>query len=119
MACDGQFALLSHSAAYFLRKELGASATIDVFESQPRAGGRLLEFHYLNETYEAGGSIVFSGNRYMSDLATEMRLTKVEPPKLEGGGTGLWDGEQLTHITGSKLKVPIALHVAYRACAPP
>ncbi|KAG5178450.1 Prenylcysteine lyase-domain-containing protein [Tribonema minus] len=69
------------SAAFFLRQELGVQAVIDVYEAEPQAGGRLLEFTYLNSTYEAGGSIIYSGNRYMSDLATSMGLTKVEPPK--------------------------------------
>eukprot|EP00111_Clytia_hemisphaerica_P007348 TCONS_00021380-protein len=60
------------STAHFLRKHYGDSLHIDVFEKTDRMGGRLLSAHLNGESFETGGTIIHSSNKYMAEFTKEM-----------------------------------------------
>ena len=59
------------SAAWFLRQALGKRASLTVFESSDRVGGRLATVRVGGVEVEAGGTIIHETNRYMAGITDD------------------------------------------------
>jgi len=55
-----------------VRKLVGTSAQIDVFEKSDRVGGRLHVITMEGQIIESGGTIIHSSNKYMMDFVKEL-----------------------------------------------
>ena len=85
------------SAAWFLRQALGKRASLTVFESSDRVGGRLATVRVGGVEVEAGGTIIHETNQYMAGFVESLGLDRVEPHQLgergstsdRGGGDGV------------------------------
>lgn len=88
------------SATHFLRKSLGPSAQIDVYEKSDRIGGRLEIVTLNKQSIEAGGTIIHDSNKYMVDFTKELGLetNKVFDSKMR---LGIFDGEKFVFSEGS------------------
>ncbi|XP_066933721.1 prenylcysteine oxidase 1-like [Clytia hemisphaerica] len=80
------------STAHFLRKHYGDSIHIDVFEKTDRMGGRLLSAHLNGESFETGGTIIHSSNKYMAEFTKEMGLETNQEKAIEK--FGIWNGNE-------------------------
>ena len=56
------------SAAYFIRKGLGARVDIDVYEQHDDIGGRMAVVEMDGQIFEAGGSVVHESNKYLTQF---------------------------------------------------
>lgn len=60
------------SAAYFLNKNKGLNATIDIYSKD--VGGRLQTISIGGHEYETGGSILHPRNRYMKQFVEDFGM---------------------------------------------
>ncbi|XP_038048830.1 prenylcysteine oxidase-like [Patiria miniata] len=97
------------SAAYFLRKLLGSSASIDLYEPHV-IGGRVATVNIAGRDYESGGSIIHPKNKYMVDFRQEFGLkerAKHDRP------AGFYNGEEFV-FTESNWAVITMLRLLWR-----
>ncbi|MDJ0866106.1 MAG: FAD-dependent oxidoreductase [Myxococcota bacterium] len=110
------------SAAWFLRRGLGAGAAITVYERDPRVGGRLATLDVGGTPVEAGGTIIHETNRYMAGFVNRLGLQRVEPHQRDAGGgesVGVWDGRRLVFRThASTLRTRLSAVARYGVRAP-
>lgn len=59
----------------------------------------LQDFVFDGHTLEVGASIIYTGNAHLFNLTERVGLKRVEPTKVEGLNTGLWDGKQFVLTT--------------------
>ncbi|XP_064353969.1 prenylcysteine oxidase 1 isoform X2 [Dromaius novaehollandiae] len=78
------------AAAYFLRRQFGRAARIDLFE-RAAVGGRLATVRVEGRDYEAGGSVIHPLNLHMKHFVKELGL-----PVAPGHGSlvGIYNGEE-------------------------
>ena len=78
-------------SAHFLRELLGVNATIEVFDANERAGGRVLDTTtLLGEplAQELGASMAITQNRYVRDAADKLGLKRRSLRDSPGRGSG-------------------------------
>ena len=106
------------SAASFIRRALGESASITVYERAPCVGGRLATIQVGGVDVEAGGTIIHETNRYMAGFVDDLGLARVEPHASEAGHAGsaetvgVWNGTQLvfrTHKSALRTRIGAVL----------
>ena len=104
------------SAAAALRRRWGPDAEIEVFDSQPRVGGRIRRQQVAGIDVETGASLFHSGNRLLTESARESGLTILDAA--EGRrSVGIWDGRRLLLRTGrGKVEDRLRLLGRYRLC---
>eukprot|EP00111_Clytia_hemisphaerica_P007350 TCONS_00021383-protein len=87
------------STCYFLRKLLGDSIDIDVYEKDDRLGGRLNTLDVNGQTVECGGTYILKGHRYMVQFAedTDSETNDV----LNDAKMRVWNGESLINLPSS------------------
>ncbi|MDR0848511.1 MAG: FAD-dependent oxidoreductase [Propionibacteriaceae bacterium] len=105
-------------AAWRLRALLGPEAAIDVFESEPRVGGRARHIEFAGERVELGGTLIHSDNRRLIDLAetlgVPLRPADDDSPSKELDPVedvlAIWDGNRFRlKAPTSGLGLPLAL----------
>ncbi|XP_071792006.1 prenylcysteine oxidase 1-like [Asterias amurensis] len=97
------------SATHFLRKSLGSSAVIDLYEPNV-IGGRVGTINIDGRDYESGGSIIHPDNKYMVNFREEFGFKKSE------GGNSLlsfYNGKEFV-FTESKWAVVTLLRMLWR-----
>ncbi|KAK9839631.1 hypothetical protein WJX81_001751 [Elliptochloris bilobata] len=77
---------------------MGASVHLDVFEASNTVGGRTQFFHYENQTYELGASILHEQNQYFRDYADKLAKEDGAPTQRaamrDGGPAAVYDGRR-------------------------
>ena len=63
------------SAAYFLNKNGGEALDIHLF-NDGEIGGRCAVIDFDNKTYEAGGAVIHTSNKYLVDFREEFGMSK-------------------------------------------
>ncbi|XP_012257805.2 prenylcysteine oxidase 1-like [Athalia rosae] len=97
------------SASHFLTELLDGELEIDIYESKT-VGGRLATIAVGNNTYEAGGSIIHSRNKYMKDFA---KLLGLEERPTSESLMGIWNGGEFV-FTESNWKIVTLAKLLYR-----
>ena len=87
------------SAAYFLREHGGEKLDLHVFQKPGSAvGGRTAVIDFCGHTYESGGSILHTSNKYMVDFAQQFGEGYYSSFLIfgfPGGGGGVGGGKYL------------------------
>lgn len=86
------------SAAYFLREQLGAAATIVAFEQAPQVGGRMQRRDFAGASIETGATLLHSSNAYMAHFMDRLGLERTQPHQPRAGEsqtTAIWNGNAI------------------------
>ncbi|XP_066933651.1 prenylcysteine oxidase 1-like isoform X2 [Clytia hemisphaerica] len=87
------------SATHFLRKSLGETVQIDVFEKSDHIGGRLHIVTIDGQSIESGGTIIHSSNKYTVDFVKDLGLgTNVA---MSNERLGIYNGKEFVFVETS------------------
>lgn len=92
------------AASHFLREALEEGSfhpnvNVVVFERGTAPGGRTQHIEFDGNIFEAGASVIYTGNRYLSRLSELVHLKRLDASEQEGPSTGLWDGKRFVLST--------------------
>uniref|UniRef100_A0A0A9WJS4 Prenylcysteine oxidase n=1 Tax=Lygus hesperus TaxID=30085 RepID=A0A0A9WJS4_LYGHE len=86
------------STAYFLNEILGARVDVTLFEGS-KIGGRLSTISVEGCEYETGGAVIHEKNKYATDLAVKMGLTKMRDDSSSSEVLGLYANNEIIFVS--------------------